>query len=1607
MNKKFLVFICLILFFLSIAGVSAMNVNQAIEDTDDMVGIADTLDVSLSNDEVIGSADNGTFTDLQKKIDDADEGSTINLENDYHSEGSGEITINKVLTINGNGHVIDALGSSGIFSIASSKVTLKNIELKHGLVEGYGAAIYSDGNIDLYGCTFIDFQSHEHGGAIYSTGDVTLVDCIFENCRNLEACGGAVYSDGDVNAYGSTFLNCFSQYYGGAIYCDNNIDVFNCSFIGNSMDFSYYEGGGAIHSSGNLTVYDSIFTSNYASEKGGAIYSDGYFCIDGCNFVGNNAVTHGAAVYVGGHGSISNCNFVANSLKDSYESNDGGAIYSDADLTIFNSNFTSNYAGDSGGAIFSTNNLSLIACNFLDCSAVIDGGAIYSKGKGNFNWCRFIGCSAEMDGGAIYSENEYINIENSFFDNNLPNDFYPSNINTSNTLISSHMNLNFNKTVIYQYDAVQIQITFDEGVTGNVSVSINGVEERFKLTDNSLYIIKPNLSVGKYDVTVKYSGDDVFSPTAKNNSFKVVDSSFKDLQYIIDNLGDNELDLTKNYTYVDYIDGNSPISIKKKLKINGNGYTLDGSTSMGIFSIASPNVILNDINFVDGLNRLGGAIYSSESFDVINCRFYNCSAWRGGAIYSEYPFNIVDSSFDKCSINRKMGDWVYGSIIWVSDNDGVLTITNSTFTNPYTIGSIFNFEIFHLGCSVSLDECTFVNCSDELYTAGDVDFINSTFVNSTGIIANGYINVLNSTFVDSSVKSEGDINVFNSSFKDDSIIYYATNLNVFDSSFKDSSIYNAVNINVSDSSFLNSDIDSMGNLGIFNSSFENTFSNWDGGVIWCEGDVNVNASTFVNSFNNDDGGVIYCNSNVYIFDSSFVNSSGWKGGVIFSKGNVTIGNSSFVNSSGWDGGVIYSEANVDADNCTFVNSSAEDGAVICIVNDSSISLINCIFNQNQGKYSSGVVILNFNSTIDNCTFINNEIVRGYGGGAIYINGKLSYAMNSHLVINLSNLKLKNNMPGDYGGAISFLDDILHIGAYCSGTWISGDVFVDIAGKSFKNTFDSYGKALFELKDLPSGTWDARILYNGDDYFNSFEINVPLTIIGSSYHLEVPDVTKDYGGSERLEVTLTEAGSPVSNAKVNINLNGVDYTRTTDSNGKASMAINLNAGTYIATVSYDDVSCEATITVNKLSSKTTLSYTKNSHDSVTLTASVDPTGAGGKVTFNVNGKDYSAIVSDAKATYTLNNLAVGSYEAKATYSGDINHKSSSSTSVKFTVEDVKIEVSAPDLTKYYNGPERFVVTINEDYKAVVGKNVTINLNGRSYIRTTDSDGQASMAINLDSGKYDATVEYDGIKAYSSVTVNPTIVAKDFTKIFRNDTQYYGEFRNSDGSLLRNTDVKFNINGVFYTRTTNDQGVAKMNINLNPGSYILTATNPTNGEMQSVTITVLTSIVENYDLTKYYKNDSQYRIRLLDSQGNPVGAGVSVEFNINGVFYTRTSDAQGYVKMNINLNPGTYVITANYNGLMASNTIKVLPIIKAEDLVMSYRDGSKFEATLLDGQGKPYANQNMTFNINGVFYTRPTDDNGIARLNINLMAGEYIITSMYENGAATSNKVTIRS
>ena len=406
---------------------------------------------------------------------------------------------------------------------------------------------------------------------------------------------------------------------------------------------------------------------------------------------------------------------------------------------------------------------------------------------------------------------------------------------------------------------------------------------------------------------------------------------------------------------------------------------------------------------------------------------------------------------------------------------------------------------------------------------------------------------------------------------------------------------------------------------------------------------------------------------------------------------------------------------------------------------------------------------------------------------------------------------------------------------------------------------------------------------------------------------------------------------------------------------------------------------------------------NVDDTFDIIATTVPDGL--KVTYTTSDASIATVNANGKVTAK----AEGSAIITASVGGDGVY-ALNSTTVKITVNPGVI-IDAPDVTKYYGGSERFAVTLKDlNGNPIFNANIKITINGNTYTKTTDKNGETSIGINLNSGIYNVTTEYDGIKVYSTVTVKDTVIAKDVTKIFRNGTQYQGTFVDSNGNLIRNTDIRININGVFYIRTTDANGMAQMNINLPPGTYILTAINPLSGEQHTTTVTVLPNIVENYDVTKYYKNASQYSLRLLDDKGNPVGAGVSIQLNINGVFYTRTSDANGYVKMNINLPPGTYIVTAEYKGLRVSNTINVLTVLEAKDLVMKYHDGSQFKVKVLDGQGRPYAGQTVTYNINGVFYTKISGDDGIAGLTINLPAGEYIITSMYD-GLNVANKVTI--
>ena len=314
----------------------------------------------------------------------------------------------------------------------------------------------------------------------------------------------------------------------------------------------------------------------------------------------------------------------------------------------------------------------------------------------------------------------------------------------------------------------------------------------------------------------------------------------------------------------------------------------------------------------------------------------------------------------------------------------------------------------------------------------------------------------------------------------------------------------------------------------------------------------------------------------------------------------------------------------------------------------------------------------------------------------------------------------------------------------------------------------------------------------------------------------------------------------------------------------------------------------------------------------------------------------------------------------------------------------------DLSMYYKNGSRYEVSIYQDGKLINSQNndskVIFNVNGVNYTKEL-VNGKASIGINLNPGNYTITTFYhytDGLATKTNnIEVLSTIMANDVVKFFRNGTQYCAKFLDGCGSPLVNASVIFNINGVFYKKQTDDNGMAKLNINLRPGVYILTAMHP-DALMYGSNITVLSTILAN-DVVKFFRNGTQYCAKFLDGCGSPL-VNASVIFNINGVFYKKQTDDNGMARLNINLFPGEYILTAiHLNGEEKANIIKVLTTISAEDISLIENKSGVFALKTHDGA------RNVSITINGVEYIVQTDDGGVATLNVSLSKGNHAVLS----------------
>ena len=577
--------------------------------------------------------------------------------------------------------------------------------------------------------------------------------------------------------------------------------------------------------------------------------------------------------------------------------------------------------------------------------------------------------------------------------------------------------------------------------------------------------------------------------------------------------------------------------------------------------------------------------------------------------------------------------------------------------------------------------------------------------------------------------------------------------------------------------------------------------------------------------------------------------------------------------------------------------------------------------------------------------------------------------------------------------------------------LSGNVIVTVAGKEYIVEVTD-GKGIFTGDKLAAGTYGFAAAWAGNDNYNAVVENGDFKVnkIDSTVAVNADDIKVGENVTVTVNVPTDATGDVI------IIVDGVDYTVAIE-NGKAVKTIaDLKANDYTVTVKYSgDNNYNANqntteFTVSKISDYNMNITVPEFKEGVNSTINVVlPKDATGTVTVEIGGKNYTANVTGGVANVIIPGLGVGDYNITTTYSGDAKYDLMTKKGNITVIPNVDVNLDVSDVEMFYHDGSRLVAKLTDfQGKPIVNATIYFSINGVTYAKTTDANGTASIGLNLESGAYPVIVAYNGSASYSkiskniTVTINPSIIADDLVKMYKNDTKFSAKFLGSDGKVLANTTVKFNINGVLYTRTTNNDGVGSLAINLRPGEYVLTAYNPVTGEQQGFNITVK-SLIVTQDLTKYYMNASSFQATIYDKNGS-LAVGKNVTFNINGVFYTRTADENGVVSLAINLRPGEYIITTIYEELDIGNNVVVLPTLVTSDLNMTYRDGSKFTAQTLDGQGKPLVNQNVTFNVNGRLYFKTTGDDGVASLTINLMSGKYIITS-YWNDFQTGNTIII--
>ena len=180
-------------------------------------------------------------------------------------------------------------------------------------------------------------------------------------------------------------------------------------------------------------------------------------------------------------------------------------------------------------------------------------------------------------------------------------------------------------------------------------------------------------------------------------------------------------------------------------------------------------------------------------------------------------------------------------------------------------------------------------------------------------------------------------------------------------------------------------------------------------------------------------------------------------------------------------------------------------------------------------------------------------------------------------------------------------------------------------------------------------------------------------------------------------------------------------------------------------------------------------------------------------------------------------------------------------------------------------------------------------------------------------------------------------------YNDGSVYKITLKSKSGNLVKNTKVKFTINGKNYAKTTDSNGVAKLNIGLAIGYYTIktslaSACYQANAVSKHILVNGTKFIAS--DLYVIPGKNVDYSVKLLDGKSNPI-KNTNVKFTINGKTYTKTTNSKGIAKVSLGvLSDGDYTIKYSQGSYSGSSKIHVSYSATISQIIASSKNVKKY-------------------------------------------------------------------